>query len=77
MRNTVLARSFDIASNMSMAETRKLLIAQQKEADALYKAQFDVCAETMGDSLRYMGTTTVVRDMDYITTKLEGDDALM
>lgn len=31
----------------------------------------------MGDQLKYMGTSTVARDIDYITTLLEGQDALM
>ncbi|PSR71557.1 hypothetical protein PHLCEN_2v12566 [Hermanssonia centrifuga] len=76
-KNTILARSYEIASNMSRKESRKLLIAQQREADALYKTQFEVCDKTMGDLLRYMGTSTVVRDIDFITTQLEGEDALM
>lgn len=76
-RNTVLARSYDLASNASVEETRRRLIAQQKEADALLKTQFEVCAEAMGDSLKYMGTSTVVRDLDFITKALEGEDALM
>lgn len=49
----------------------------QKEADALLKVQFDVCKETMGDQLRYMGTATVVRDLDFMTRILYGEDALM
>lgn len=53
------------------------LIEQQRDADALWKAQFEICAQTMGDQLRYMGTSTVARDIDYITTLLEGQDALM
>lgn len=73
----MLTRGYDLASNMSLKEARKFLIAQHKEAEALYKTQFDVCAKTMGDKLRYMGTSTVVRDIDYITTQLEGPDALM
>jgi len=36
-----------------------------------------LCAEHMGDELKYMGTATVVRDMDYMSKLLEGDDALM
>ncbi|THG99485.1 hypothetical protein EW026_g2874 [Hermanssonia centrifuga] len=62
---------------MSRKESRKLLIAQQREADVLYKTQFEVCDKTMGDLLRYMGTSTVVRDIDFITTQLEGEDALI
>lgn len=76
-RNTILSRSYDLASNMSMSEARKSLITQHKEAEAFYRTQFQVCKEAMGDQLKYMGTSTVVRDMDFITKRLEGDDALM
>jgi hypothetical protein len=62
---------------MSIGDARKSLIAQHREAEALYQTQFEVCAKTMGDQLKYMGTSTVVRDMDYITAQLEGPDALM
>lgn len=72
-----MTRSYDFASNMSIADARKSLIVQHKEAEALYRTQFEVCAKTMGDQLKYMGTSTVVRDMDYITAQLEGPDALM
>ena len=75
--NTVLTRSYDIASNLSASETRALLLANQRDAQALLKTQFEICNKTMGDKLRYMGTSTVVRDMDLITRALEGDDALM
>ena len=75
--NTILTRSYDLASNMSTAEAQKFLVRQHKEAEALYQTQFDVCRKTMGEQLRYMGTSTVVRDIDYITKQLEGPDALM
>lgn len=77
MKNTVLSRSYDLASNASTQDVRQLLIAQQKEAEALYRTQFEICGKTMGDDLRYMGTSTVVRDIDFITKQLEGPDALM
>ena len=31
----------------------------------------------MGDAIKYMGTSTVARDIDYLTTLLDGEDALM
>ena len=62
---------------MSMDDARTLLVRMQREADALFKTQFQICGETMGERLRYMGTSTVVRDIDFITKTLEGDDALM
>lgn len=62
---------------MSRAEVRTLLIQQQREADALYRTQFMICNETMGVQLRYMGTSTVARDIHLITKVVEGEDALM
>lgn len=76
-RNTILSRSFDVASNLSIDRARQALVKQQIEVDALYQTQLEVCAEIMGEKLRYAGTSTVVRDIDYITTELEGSDALM
>lgn len=77
MRNTVLDRSFDLGPNLTDPSLRENLLRQQKEADALYQAQFEICGKAMGEQLRYMGTTTVVRDIDFMTTVLEGEDALM
>ncbi|THH14114.1 hypothetical protein EW146_g6187 [Bondarzewia mesenterica] len=77
MKNTLLDRGFQVAPNVSDPRSRELLIHQQLEAEALYQSQFAVCARAMGDKLRYMGTSTVVRDIDFITRSLEGDDALI
>ncbi|GJE93494.1 alpha/beta hydrolase [Phanerochaete sordida] len=76
-RNTILSRSYDLASNLSDAEAKKILIRQHIEAEALYKTQFEVCARTMGDKLKYMGTSSVVRDIDFITKALEGPNSLI
>lgn len=43
----------------------------------MQKTQFSVCQKVLGDELKYMGTTTVARDMEFITTKLDGENALM
>ena len=51
--------------------------SQQREAEALYKTQFAICGQNMGDALRYMGTTTVARDIDFIASRLDGPDSLM
>ena len=76
-RNTVLERSFDVASNLSVDQTRLILLQNERQSQALLEAQFDICKVAMGDQLRYMGTTTVVRDIDYISKALDGEDALM
>ncbi|OCH84673.1 hypothetical protein OBBRIDRAFT_763985 [Obba rivulosa] len=75
--HTVLERGYDVGPNLTVPGNREHLIALQREADALLKTQFEICGETMGEELRYMGTSTVVRDMDFITAVLEGDDALI
>ncbi len=77
-RNTILERGYDFSSNMTTQEMRSVLIAAQREADALLKAQFDVCRRSrqLGE-LKYMGTSTVVRDIDFMTTVLDGKDADM
>lgn len=75
--NTILERGFQSPPNFTDPRTREFLIYQQQEAEALYRAQFALCAQTMGDKLKYMGTSTVVRDIDFITRALEGEDALM
>ncbi|KAI0372413.1 hypothetical protein BV20DRAFT_991265 [Pilatotrama ljubarskyi] len=75
--NTVLDRGYDVSPNVSDPANRYHLIQTQRDANALYKTQFEICAQTMGDGLRYMGTSTVVRDIVFITSLLEGKDALV
>ncbi|KIJ43866.1 hypothetical protein M422DRAFT_252782 [Sphaerobolus stellatus SS14] len=75
--HTVLDQGYDIPPNLNDPQTRKALILQQHQADALFKAQFELCKKNMGETLRYMGTTSVVRDIDFITTTLDGKDALI
>ena len=75
--HTVLDQGYDLPPNLNDPQTRKALIVQQNNADALFKSQFRLCEENMGAILRYMGTPSVVRDIDYIVTALDGKDALM
>jgi pimeloyl-ACP methyl ester carboxylesterase len=75
--NTVLERGLDIGVNLTDPETRKRLLRDVRETDALVRSQYELCAEAQPDQLKYVGTTNVVRDIDYITTLLEGEDALM
>ncbi|KIJ55465.1 hypothetical protein M422DRAFT_63524 [Sphaerobolus stellatus SS14] len=76
-RHTVLERGYEVGKNLSDPRTRDRLIEQQREADALYETQFKICNETLGETLKYMGTSTVSRDIDFITTVLEGKNALI
>ncbi|KAH9884113.1 TAP-like protein-domain-containing protein [Cubamyces lactineus] len=75
--NTVLERGYDVGPNLTDPANRYHLIQLQRDANALWKTQFEICAETMGDTLRYMGTSTVARDVDFITSLLEGENALI
>ncbi|KIJ55466.1 hypothetical protein M422DRAFT_24041 [Sphaerobolus stellatus SS14] len=75
--HTVLGRGYEVGKNLSDPRTRERLIEQQREADALYETQFTICNETLGETLKYMGTSTVSRDIDFITTVLEGEYALI
>ncbi|RPD76009.1 hypothetical protein L226DRAFT_522437 [Lentinus tigrinus ALCF2SS1-7] len=75
--NTVLDRGYDVSPNLTDPANRYHLIQTQRDADALYKTQFAICGQTMGDQLRYMGTSTVSRDIDFMTTLLDGKDALI
>ncbi|KAI0772754.1 TAP-like protein-domain-containing protein [Trametes elegans] len=77
LANTVLDRGYDVAPDAADPGNRYHLIEQQREANALYQAQFALCKKNFGDTARYMGTTLVARDIDYITTLLDGKDALI
>ena len=77
LANTVLQRSYDVSPNVTDEANRNRLIELQRDANALYKTQFAICAQTMGDLLKYAGTSTVVRDLDLLTTLIDGENALM
>ncbi|KAH8102225.1 TAP-like protein-domain-containing protein [Cristinia sonorae] len=76
-RNTVLERSYEFASNFTPEELRSTILLQQRETHALLETVFETCRVTMGEELKYMGTTTVVRDIDFMTKALDGPDALI
>ena len=76
-RNTVLERSYDFASNQSYDDLRRHIVTQERESDVLVRTEYARCVKKLGEDLKYMGTSTVVRDMDFITKALEGKDALM
>ncbi|KAK0535494.1 hypothetical protein OC842_002314 [Tilletia horrida] len=63
---TALERAFDVAPDTFSEEGREVLLRQWTEAQALKKAEMQICTEKMGDELIHMGTNTVVRDISYI-----------
>ena len=73
----MLDRGFDVSPDPTDPANWYHLLETQRDANALYQTQFEVCKKVQGDSLRYMGTTSVVRDIDFIATALQGDDSLM
>ncbi|KAI0672369.1 TAP-like protein-domain-containing protein [Trametes maxima] len=75
IQSTVIERGYDVGPNLTDPLNRSHLIELQRDADALWRTQFEICAHTMGDQLKYMGTSTVARDIAFITSLLEGDDA--
>ncbi|KAH8923445.1 hypothetical protein BT69DRAFT_159775 [Atractiella rhizophila] len=60
-----------------LTTSKEELLQQLITTDGVWKTAMELCKERMGEELRYMGTSTVVRDMDFITKALEGDDALI
>lgn len=67
-KSTVLSKSFDIPPNANLTWTA--LEEQHKEWLALKEAEFTLCAEKMGDQLDYMGTSTVIRDIERMSEVL-------
>jgi pimeloyl-ACP methyl ester carboxylesterase len=75
--NTVLERGVEVAANVTDRMSQDRLRLDLREWDALTRAQYELCAFRQSDKLRYVGTSYVARDIDYITTLIEGKDALM
>lgn len=77
--NTALQQGFTVPSlaNLSDPAVEAALVEQSREFIALKKAQAQICGKTMGDDLRYMGSTTVVRDMAFMADVFDGEGAKM
>ncbi|KAF8586360.1 hypothetical protein K439DRAFT_1659729 [Ramaria rubella] len=45
-----------------------------RRADAINAALAKLCAETSGETLRHVGTATVVRDLEYMSRIIEGEN---
>ncbi|KAJ7077615.1 hypothetical protein C8R44DRAFT_689517 [Mycena epipterygia] len=76
LANTVLQQGFTVASssNLSNPAIEAQLVEQSREFLALKKTQAELCAKNMGNELRYMGTATVVRDLDFMAKIFDGED---
>jgi hypothetical protein len=65
-------------ANTSDPLNRLFLTEQARQILALQEAQVKSCYEHMDvEDLKYMGTATVVRDIDFMTQVLDGKDAKM
>lgn len=65
-KSTVLSQSFNIPPNV----TWQSLLEQNKELRALKEVEFTLCAQKMGTELDYMGTSTVIRDIERMSAVL-------
>jgi hypothetical protein len=57
---------------------RPALVEQERQHLSIFKAQSDACKYSMDvNDLRFMGTATVARDVDFMAKVLDGDDGKM
>ncbi|KAK0491622.1 hypothetical protein IW261DRAFT_1438652 [Armillaria novae-zelandiae] len=75
--NTVIEQGITVSSisNLSSPFLRDQLVEQHKQFLALKKSQAESCGKHMGDELRYMGTASVVRDIDFMSEVFDGEGA--
>ncbi|KAK7455855.1 hypothetical protein VKT23_010892 [Stygiomarasmius scandens] len=75
--NTVIEQGITVSSiaNLSSPILYDQIVEQHRQFISLKQAQAELCRQNMGDELKYMGTATVVRDMDFMTKVLDGEDA--
>ncbi|KAJ7579876.1 Alpha/Beta hydrolase protein [Mycena floridula] len=75
--NTVLEHGITVPSvaNITSENMRHELVLQYRQFLAMVQAQGQLCAKNMGEELRYMGTATVVRDIDFMSKVFDGKDS--
>ncbi|ORX36311.1 hypothetical protein BD324DRAFT_651551 [Kockovaella imperatae] len=75
LRGTVLDSTFEVPLDLGDPASRALLEFQQKQALELMELQATVCNQTMGaEVLKWMGTTTLIKDMMYMKNAIDGKD---
>jgi hypothetical protein len=78
IRETVMSKTFEVPLNPYSSEGRAVLVKQQKEALKLVELQAGVCAAEMGaEVLKWMGTTTLIKDIEYLKNTIDGKEALI
>ncbi|KAJ7598797.1 Alpha/Beta hydrolase protein [Mycena floridula] len=77
LSNTVIEQGITVSSiaNLSSENLREELVLQYGQFLAMKQAQAQLCEKNMGDELKYMGTATVVRDIDFMSKVFDGEDA--
>ncbi|KAF9020091.1 alpha/beta-hydrolase [Hymenopellis radicata] len=75
--NTIVEQGMTVPSirNVSSESLKHDLVEQNRMFIVLKKSQAKLCAERLGDELRYMGTANVVRDMDFMSEVFDGQGA--
>jgi hypothetical protein len=76
--NTVFEQLYTVPNmaNISDPINKAYLTEQARQLLVIQEAQAMSCSENMDvEDLKYMGTATVVRDMDFMTQVLDGKDA--
>lgn len=72
---TVLERGFNLPPHPSSPVGFADIVRQWSEWRSLFAAQYRICGEALGDELKYMGTATVVRDIDFMASLFDGHGA--
>ena len=61
--------------NLSDPIDLAVFTANVRKADATNAVLAKLCTDTSGETLSHVGTATVVRDLEYLSRIIEGDDA--
>ncbi|EJD54339.1 hypothetical protein AURDEDRAFT_156120 [Auricularia subglabra TFB-10046 SS5] len=72
---TVLERGFNLPPHPSSPAGFADIQRQWSEWRSLFAAQYHICGEALGNELKYMGTATVVRDIEYMASLFDGPGA--
>jgi hypothetical protein len=80
LENTVLHQGWTVQNTVNVTDplNKYALTVQARQFLAIKEAQAQLCHENMDvKDLAYMGTASVVRDIDFMTRVLDGEEAKM
>jgi hypothetical protein len=80
LSNTIFQQSFTLPNQRNLSDPRNYnaLVQQQRQFLTLKELMMGLCGKNMDiDDLKYMGTSTVVRDLDFMAKVLDGPEAKM